>query len=241
MKRIKRLLSRKNKMGISLIETVVALMLTVMLVTTLSSMITPLNKGYAKAENTRILGSVASLIMEGVASTAMGCKKIYVYTNQSLIQTSNNMTNKVQVILHTVSGTTYLSTYKYNGTKGIYNDSAFLMTGSYNGCSIKSFSITCFKISGEKVATNEEAAKGKNHDAWRGMTITMTLVRTGVEYSISRSFRIYNLAFYEDSKLDYTSEIYTYTTQKGFTTTVPKDASTTYKSFIYMPQGVSAL
>ena len=228
MTKLRRLISKKNKKGISLIEVLVSLTLTVLLVTALTSMLTPITKGYAKAEDTSILASVGSLLIEDVVARAMGCKDLFVYNSSNGIATSN-LEGRIQVRMYD----------KKLQAKGAAYESWLLPSEkSYNGCEVTAFKIKC---SPSPVMENKI----------RVMSFTIMLKRNATEYTVERTATIMNLEYYEKdyvmdnstsgitSHSSYSSEIYIYSTTNKFTNT--SSAATTgvpYKSFIYMPQGV---
>ena len=228
--RVRKLLSKKNRKGISLIEVLVSLTLTVLLVTALTSMLSPITRGYARAEDSSILASIGTLLMEDVVSRAMGCRDIFVLEGNDEIE-SGVLGGRIQIWINK----------GYLEARGKHYTSVLLPSkNSYNGCEVTDFTITCSR---SPVMTDPKTGLGKV----RVMNFTIKLQRNDTVYEVSRTATIMNLEYYEkDYDIDdptasttYSSEIYVY--EDGFSKT-NKPASVIsnkkYKSFAYMPQGV---
>ena len=232
--RVRKLLSKKNRKGISLIEVLVSLTLTVLLVTALTSMLSPITLGYARAEDSSILASVGTLLMEDVVSRAMGCRDIFVLIDNSNI-TSAKLGGRIQI---RINNNGYLEAHGKS-----YTSVLLPSENSYNGCKVTDFTITCSR---SPVMTDPKTGLGKV----RVMNFTIKLKRNDTEYEVSRTATIMNLEYYEkDYDIDdpsasttYSSEIYVYykNSHEFSKTDAPASVSsnTKYKSFAYMPQGV---
>ncbi len=222
--RLRKLLSRKNRKGISLIEVLVALTLTVILVTSMSTLLTPLTAGYNRSQKQKTLDSVGALLMKDLTQRAMGAKTMYVATTMDRI---TNATIKTNVQICVKDGCLYAWwLLKSSSGDTTVEKSTYLLPSkdSYNGCVVTDLTVKCFTIpSVNKV---------------RGLTLTVTLTNGGVTSTVSRSVRIYNLDFYEDAELGRKSEIFVFSGDKYTTETANKTAS--YHTLIYEAQGVTA-
>ena len=216
--RVRKLLSKKNRKGISLIEVLVSLTLTVLLVTALTSMLSPITLGYARAEDSSILASIGTLLMEDVVSRAMGCRDIFVLTDNSNI-TSAKLGGRIQI---RINNNGYLEAHGKS-----YTSVLLPSENSYNGCKVTDFTITCSR---SPVMTDPKTHLGKV----RVMNFTIKLKRNDYEkdYDIDDP----------SASTTYSSEIYVYykNSYEFSKTDAPASVSSNvkYKSFAYMPQGV---